>query len=81
MLPMDGTLGLLLWQYVAEMERRQFASKSTVFFFFESALSGFPWPFERSKARISWLEKGTVRTPTVVWGSKNTIRSDQWDPL
>ena len=33
-------------------------------------LSDFPWPFELSKRRISWLENGTVRTPTVVWGSK-----------
>ena len=33
-------------------------------------MSDFPWPFELSKARISWPEKGTVRTPTVVWGSE-----------
>ena len=31
------------------------------------SVSDFPQPFELSKARISWLEEGTVRTPTVVW--------------
>jgi len=33
-------------------------------------LSDFLRSFELSKARISWLEKGIVRTLTVVWDSK-----------
>jgi len=33
-------------------------------------VSDFPWPFEPSKARISWLERGTVRTPAAVWRLK-----------